>query len=108
MYRFISDVINYAKHKKNFIQDFKTDLKNLLELVRAWANGRYTGIPKDKLLLVIAALLYFLSPLDTIPDFLGLMGFTDDSLVILFVLNSIRDEIDRFKEWGKNKPNKDI
>jgi len=37
--------------------------------------------------------------LDTIPDFLGAIGFADDAAVIIFVLNSIRKEIDRYRQW---------
>ena len=103
---FVNEVVEYAKRKKNLIKDFRTDLHGLLGLLRAWNAGTYTGIPKDKLLLIIAALLYFLSPIDTIPDFLGHIGFTDDGLVILFVLNSIRNEINRYKEWSKKQNNK--
>ncbi len=55
------------------------------------------------ILLVVAALLYFLSPLDTIPDFLGAIGFTDDAAVVLFVLNAIKNEISHYRDWQSEK-----
>ena len=53
--------------------------------------------------LVVAALLYFLSPLDVIPDFLGAVGFTDDAAVVLFVLSAIKNEINIYRDWRSKK-----
>jgi len=92
-------VKDYAKNKKHLIQNFKADLQTLVHLLRDWNRGTYPHVPPKTLLLVIAALLYFLSPVDTIPDFLGAIGFTDDAAVILFVLNTLRNEIGVYKDW---------
>jgi len=97
--RFISAVTEYAKNKKSFVKGFKYDLMTLIGLIKDWSAGSYTMVSKKTILLAIAALLYFLSPLDTIPDFLGAIGFADDATVIIFVLNSIREEIDRYRQW---------
>jgi uncharacterized membrane protein YkvA (DUF1232 family) len=92
-------VKEYAKDKQSLIRPFKDDLSTLLNLLKDWHKGVYTKVPMHSILLIIAALLYFLSPLDTIPDFLGPLGFTDDAAVVLFVLKTIRDEISRYKDW---------
>jgi uncharacterized membrane protein YkvA (DUF1232 family) len=92
-------VKDYARNKKHFIQDFKSDLLTLVQLLRDWSKGIYPDVPPKTILLVVAALLYFLSPVDTIPDFLGAIGFTDDAAVILFVLNTLRNEIGVYKNW---------
>lgn len=92
-------VKEYAKNKNALIKHFRGDLQLLISLVKDWHRGAYTQVPRNTVILIIAALLYFLSPLDTVPDFLGLIGFTDDAGVILFVLNSLRKEIDRYRQW---------
>lgn len=99
--RFVDAVKQYAQSKKDLIRNFKSDIETLANLIKAWIRGVYTDIPKETLILIIAALLYFLSPLDTIPDFLGPLGFTDDATVVLFVMNTIRKEINKYKEWNK-------
>ena len=104
--RFIDAVKQYAHSKKNLIRSFKSDIETLANLIKAWILGVYTEIPKETLILIIAALLYFLSPLDTIPDFLGPLGFTDDATVVLFVMNTIRKELNKYKEWNKKGVNK--
>ena len=104
--RFIDAVKQYAQSKKHLIKNFKTDIETLVNLIKAWIRGVYTEVPKETLILIIAALLYFLSPLDTIPDFLGPLGFTDDATVVLFVMNTLRKEINRYKEWDKKGTSK--
>jgi uncharacterized membrane protein YkvA (DUF1232 family) len=95
----LTAVKGYAKNKKHLIQNFKADLQTLVFLLRDWSKGAYPNVPPKTILLVVAALLYFLSPVDTIPDFLGAMGFTDDAAVVLFVLGTIKDEINLYRDW---------
>ena len=95
----LAAVKDYAKTKRHFIQHFKGELQTLICLLRDWSKGKYTDVPAHTILLVVAALLYFLSPLDTIPDFLGAIGFTDDATVILFVLNAIKNELSHYRDW---------
>lgn len=43
---------------------------------------------KDKI-LVMAALGYFIAPIDLIPDFLGVVGLTDDAIVLGWVTKKL-------------------
>lgn len=43
------------------------------------------NVPKRAKLIIVGALVYFFSPLDSIPDLLGPLGFTDDIAVIALV-----------------------
>ena len=95
----LAAVKDYAKNKKHLILPFKDDLQTLICLFRDWSKGKYTNVPTRTIVLVVAALLYFLSPLDTIPDFLGGIGFTDDATVVLFVLNALKNEIQNYRDW---------
>jgi uncharacterized membrane protein YkvA (DUF1232 family) len=51
------------------------------------------------LILIVGALLYFVVPADVVPDTLGALGFVDDVTVITSVVNRVRHELDRFREW---------
>jgi uncharacterized membrane protein YkvA (DUF1232 family) len=99
----LAAVKDYAKTKKHLILHFKDDLQTLIYLLRDWNKGVYTNVPTKTILLVVAALLYFLSPLDAIPDFLGAIGFTDDAAVVLFVLSAIENEISHYRDWRSKK-----
>jgi uncharacterized membrane protein YkvA (DUF1232 family) len=77
----------------------RDDLPVLLRLGRAWARGEYRRIPWKSAVLLVAGLLYFLAPLDAIPDFIPVLGFLDDAAVIAYVLRAIRADVRAFEEW---------
>jgi len=73
-------------------------------LTKAYATGRYRGIPWKSLLVVLAAFLYFINPLDLVPDAIPVLGFSDDFSVLLWVYNSVKTEVDKFLIWEKSQP----
>ena len=77
----------------------RDDLPVLLRLARAWAGGDYRKIPWKSLVLLVAGLLYFLAPVDAIPDFIPVLGFLDDAAVIAYVLRAIQADVRAFEEW---------
>lgn len=72
-------------------------------LIRAYATGEYRNIPWKTILLVIAAVIYFLNPLDLIPDIVPLTGLTDDFAVLVWLYNTVGSEIERFQQWERTK-----
>ncbi len=73
-------------------------------LIKAYASGEYRQIELPSLLKVIAGLIYFVSPIDLIPDFLPYLGLTDDVALLMFIINSIDGELLKFEQWQKSKP----
>lgn len=55
------------------------------------AFDKQTGF-KTKAILM-GALAYFVLPVDAIPDFMPMLGFTDDAAVIALALSRVRSEI---------------
>jgi len=49
--------------------------------------------------LLAAALIYFATPIDVVPDTLGAVGFVDDVAVVQTAIEAVRSELDRFREW---------
>jgi uncharacterized membrane protein YkvA (DUF1232 family) len=43
--------------------------------------------------ILLAALAYFVMPFDAMPDFLPLLGFTDDAAVLATAIHSVRSAI---------------
>ena len=48
-------------------------------------------MPKRAKLIIVGALVYFVSPIDSIPDLLGPLGFSDDIAVITLVYAQMKD-----------------
>lgn len=70
-----------------------------IALVRCWMRGEYDGVSRQTIVAVTAALLYFVVPLDVIPDFLIGWGFIDDASVVAYVMNVLAAEMDAFRRW---------
>ena len=81
----------------------QTDKCSAGTLRRSVSAGRYRGVPVKTMLLLIAAVIYFVNPLDLIPDLVPLAGFTDDFAILLWVYNSMGSEIDKFIAWEESQ-----
>ena len=72
-------------------------------LIKAYALGQYREVPWKTILLIVAAVIYFVNPLDLVPDIIPLTGLTDDFAVLVWVYNSVSNEIEKFLNWERNK-----
>lgn len=75
------------------------ELELLISMLRAYASGEYREMPWRTLLTAAAAVVYFVNPFDLAPDFLPLFGFVDDAAVIGFVVESLREEMRRYRDF---------
>ena len=77
------------------------DLYTLLRLLDAAVSGRYPALPQGVMTAVGAALLYWLMPLDLIPDPILALGFIDDAAILGWVLKRLSDDLVAFRSWEK-------
>jgi uncharacterized membrane protein YkvA (DUF1232 family) len=63
------------------------------DLLAAWICARDPATPRRVRLTLLAALGYFVLPLDALPDVMPLLGFTDDAAVIAAALAAVAGSI---------------
>lgn len=83
--------------------DVKEKVYVVGRLLKAYATGSYREIPWKPLLLITAATIYFINPIDLIPDLLPVLGLTDDIGILISVYASVNAEIDKFLTWEKSQ-----
>ena len=83
--------------------DLKEKVSVCGRLLKAFVTGKYTAIPWKPLLLVTAAVIYFVNPIDLIPDWVLAVGFTDDISILVMVYSSVHTELQKFLEWEKSQ-----
>lgn len=76
----------------------------LARMVSAWAKGDYKNISTSSIIAVIAALIYFVNPIDLIPDFIPVIGQIDDIIVLGYLIKKWNKEIERFMAWEATQP----
>jgi len=85
------------------IDRVRDELILCIALVRSWIHGEYDGVSRQTIVAVTAALLYFVVPLDVIPDFLIGVGFIDDASVVGYVMTMLAAEMDTFRRWQERE-----
>jgi uncharacterized membrane protein YkvA (DUF1232 family) len=90
------------------IQEARVELQTALALSKAWISGDYRDVSNKTMVAVVAAILYFVVPLDVIPDFLLGWGLIDDIAVIGYVFGQVQEEISAFKAWQLTFSNQEL
>jgi uncharacterized membrane protein YkvA (DUF1232 family) len=72
--------------------------RDFMLLYQMFKDKAYTLDTKTKL-TIAGALAYVILPVDIIPDFLPIVGWLDDAFVLGFTINSLSEEIQRYKAF---------
>ncbi len=102
LHELLQEALDKAEKKKQKIRDFWDELILLIQMVRAYFKREYKEVPWKTIIYALAAIIYFLNPLDLIPDVFPALGFLDDATVVAFVLNAIQDDLAGFKSYLTN------
>jgi len=62
--------------------------------IKDWLSGKRKDIPWSVICWIAAALLYFISPVDIIPDVVPVVGYGDDAVIFLRALWSLLPYVD--------------
>ena len=100
LFNLIRDALNKSGglSGKN-IAAFRDQLGIVTRLLKAYASGQYRQLPWKTLIRIIAVLIYFVSPIDILPDFLPIIGLTDDIALMLWLFSGMGDDIEKFRQW---------
>ncbi len=80
-----------------------SDLPLLVRLLKAWKGGSYRGLSVRTIVSLAAALLYVVSPMDLLPDFIPGIGLIDDAAVLALLLHSIAQDLAVFRVWEQSR-----
>lgn len=101
----VNDAFKKAKKfekKKGPLEEIWDNVQLLFGLIKDWASGEYKDIPMGSIVLIIIGLLYFVSPIDLVPDFIP-GGIIDDALVLGLVIKQVMNDLDKYHLWKENQ-----
>ena len=78
-------------------------LSLLADMASDITKGRYTDYSKGNFLLAVAALIYVVSPLDLVPDFLIVLGLLDDVAIVGWAMSRLKTEVDKYQAFVAEK-----
>ena len=100
----ISDESIAGKLKKAY-PAFKAVFENVRELYALFkdaVSGDFK-LPQTSIAVIGGGLLYFLLPVDLIPDFIPVAGYLDDLAVLTTIMSTLKDEIDAYRDWKRGR-----
>lgn len=97
----LEEAILKAGRHKDSLRKIWDELGIFFRLLKSWINGQYKDVSWQSIVLIIAAVIYFVAPIDAIIDPLPFVGYIDDVTVIAFVITSVKKDLERFLEWEK-------
>lgn len=105
----MNNFLNQLEEKFSVVSGLTEKLKDIpliVELVRAYIKKEYKEIPIGSIIGLVSALIYFLSPVDLIPDVLPVIGYVDDAVVIALAIRFAYTDLEDFKKWKANQEEK--
>jgi uncharacterized membrane protein YkvA (DUF1232 family) len=92
-----------ADRHQNALSAVWDELRSLFRMVKGWSTGAYREVPWKTVVLSTGAILYFLDPIDIVPDVIPVLGFIDDIAVVRWVIVAIQADLSKFRLWEQSR-----
>jgi len=100
---------NLASNIPKSLNECWNDLKTMIALLKDYFSGKYTTVPWKVIAAITSAVLYFVSPIDLIPDLIPIIGFIDDAFVISMCISLCRSDLQNYTQFRtENNLNEEI
>ncbi|MFU1855959.1 hypothetical protein BWD42_09900 [Sphingobacterium sp. CZ-UAM] len=98
----LSQAESKAKNLGSYVDDFKL----LIAMCKDAITGKFK-MNSWNLSIIIGTIIYVVSPVDAIPDFIAVGGWLDDVAIVAYAIRKLSEEIERYKSerlgWPVNK-----
>ena len=82
---------------KNGLASAKDSLTLMRDYLYDVSTGKYKGYDIKKLSVIVGAIIYVVTPIDFLPDFMP-PGFIDDLSIIAWAMKEAAAELERYKQ----------
>lgn len=99
---------NRERIKSKFLKNEKLaayleEFKLFMSMLSDYYHRKYKAVPWYVISSIGATMLYVLTPIDMITDFIPIAGLIDDAAVFGVCLKLVRNEVEKYKEWKAAK-----
>ena len=103
----LAELLKDTKEKLNKVPkgvfgDLWKYLSAMFRMIKAYTDGSYRDVPTGSLIMIVAAVIYFVLPIDVIPDFIPVIGYLDDALIVGWTVKVVKADLDDFIAWERN------
>jgi uncharacterized membrane protein YkvA (DUF1232 family) len=76
-------------------------MRDAFRMIRVMFAGQYPGRPWRSIGLLAVLIIYIVSPIDLIPDYIPVVGVIDDLAMVGFFLRALHKDVQRFRAWER-------
>lgn len=80
------------------LQKVKDHLILMRDYLSDIATGKYKEYDGKKLIIIVAAIIYVVTPIDFLPDFIP-PGWIDDVSIVAWAIKEASEELERYKNY---------
>ena len=91
---------------KNGLSSVKENLLLMKDYLYDVTTGKYKDYDVKKLMVIIGAVIYVVTPFDILPDFIP-PGLIDDLSIVAWALKEASAELENYKQKTKDLPTKE-
>lgn len=84
------------------LHKYLNDIKLYFQMLGDIFTGKYKKVSFGTIAAIVGTLLYVLSPVDLIPDFIPVIGYLDDAAVLAVCLNFTRFDVEEYTKDKKS------
>ena len=88
---------------KNGLSSVKENLLLMKDYLYDVTTGKYKDYDVKKLMVIVGAVIYVVTPFDILPDFIP-PGLIDDLSIVAWALKEASDELENYKQKTKDLP----
>lgn len=92
-----------SKAAKGPLKQFADDVILFFTMLKDIFTGKYKEVPIGTIAAIIGSLLYILTPIDVILDFIPGVGLIDDATIMTLCLSFTKYDTDKYKEFIANE-----
>ena len=92
---------NGGKSEKGLMKTFFGEIKLYFRMLSDVFTCKYTKMPMGSLVAGLGSLLYVISPVDLIPDFIPVLGILEDIVVLGLCMKFARYDVQEYKRTMK-------
>lgn len=79
--------------------DFAARARLFFGMLRDYVSGNYTRLPWRTVATLTATVMYLLTPIDIIPDFIPFLGLMDDAALLYLAMRLIKKDLIEYCEF---------
>ena len=95
----IADVENLANENRDTLSEYWEAITLMFSMMKDYFDKKYDIIPVTSVALIIVSFLFVVSPFRVLPRWLPLGAFMERTLVLVLVLEFIKDDLKRYSQW---------